>query len=201
VFRRSLLVAALGACALALASPAAALRYHVRVEGKTQTIFGANEPRFSTTATQVTALDALEAASVAGEFFYRLQATSFGPFVDQVGRYPSAGTTGWVFKVNGVSPPVGADQVPLREGDRVVWYFAQFGAGGGPDTLHLRRDGTRCYVVTRRNDAGVERRAAGATLSVDGRRFRARTGRACLPRHTGWVRATLGGAIRSNAVR
>ena len=62
------------------------------------------------------ALDALETASGIGEFYYHVQRTAFGPYVDQVGRNPASGQTGWVFKVNGQSPPVGADAVsPLRQ--------------------------------------------------------------------------------------
>jgi hypothetical protein len=199
VLRRTLTTLVVSALALALAAPASALRYHVRVEGRTQTIFGAAEPRFESGA-RVTALDSLEAASAVGEFYYHVQVTSFGPYVDQVGRYASAGTAGWAFKVNGVSPPVGADQVVLNEGDRVIWYWAQFGVAGGPETLHLRKASARCYAVTARNDRGASRVATGATLHVDGRRFVTRAGRACLPRHAGLVRANLGGAIRSNAL-
>ena len=201
MLRRSLSFLIVLAVGLVLAAPAAALTFHVRVEGKTQTIFGATEPRFSTTASVFNALDALEAASAAGEFFYNVQTSSFGRYVDRIGRYPAAGTAGWVFKVNGASPPVGADQVVLRDGDRVLWYWAQFGVAGGPETLLLRRVGRACYRVTAQNDQGRERPAAGAVLTADGRRFTTRNGRACLPRHRGLVRATLGGAIRSNALR
>ena len=56
-------------------------------------------------------------------------------------------TTGWVFKVNGVSPPVGADQALLKDGDLVLWYYATFGATGGPPTLELQRLPANCYVV------------------------------------------------------
>ena len=63
------------------------------------------------------ALDALEAASLAGEFYYHVTQASFGQYVDQIGRYPGAGSTGWVFKVNNASPPVGADKVMLKDGD------------------------------------------------------------------------------------
>lgn len=202
MLRRSLPFLVVLATALVLAAPAAALSFHVRVEGKTRTIFGATEPRFSTSSSPFNALDALEAASTAGEFFYNVQTASFGRYVDRIGRYPASGTAGWVFKINGVSPPVGADQVVIRDGDRVLWYWAQFGiVPGGPETLSLHRVGRSCYRVVAQNDQGRERAAAGAVLTVDGRRFRTRNGRACLPRHEGLVRATLGGAVRSNAVR
>jgi Domain of unknown function (DUF4430) len=195
---RRLLVASM---ALALAAPAAAqaAQVHVRVEGKTRTIFGATEPLLE----GGNALDALEAASVAGEFYYHVTTTSFGPYVDQVGRYPAVGTTGWVFKVNGVSPPVGADKVALKAGDVVLWYFAQFGIGpGGPKTLRLVHTRASCYRVLAEDDNGARTAATGAVLRVGSRRsVKTRAGAACVGPHRGLlVRATLGGAIRSNAL-
>ena len=196
---RTVLVS-LGLLALALSLIPAALgaRVHVRVEGKSQTIFGAAEPRFEAGATP---LAALEAASVLGEFYYHVTTTAFGPYVDHVGRYAAQGQSGWVFKVNGASPPVGADQLQLKDGDRVLWYWATFSAsGGGPETLLLRRTKARCYAVTAQNDAGVARAAVGAVLHVDGRRVQTRSGQACVGKHRGLVRATMAGAVRSNAV-
>ena len=108
-----LVVLAVGAAALLLVPAALAVRVHVRVEGKTQAIFGSTEPAL---VSGPNALDALEAASFAGEFYYHVTTTSFGPYVDQIGRYPGGGSSGWVFKVNGVSPPVGADAVQLKGG-------------------------------------------------------------------------------------
>ena len=127
--------AALGVLAALLVPAALAARVSIRVEGRTQTIFGATEPRVEAGH----ALQALEAASALGEFYYHLAQSSFGRYVDQIGRYPAGGTSGWVFKVNGESPPVGADAVELRDGDRVLWYHATFGSTGGPPTLLLRR--------------------------------------------------------------
>ena len=175
----------------------AAVRVHVRVEGKTQTIFGAAEPALSVKAN---ALDALESASLAGEFYYHVTVGGFGPYVDQIGRYPAGGSSGWVFKVNGFSPPVGADAVVLKPGDRVLWYWATFGPSGGPATLVLRRASRGCYRVLAQDDAGKTRAARGAVLRVDGRSVRARAGSACVGAHRGLVRATLKGAVRSNAL-
>jgi hypothetical protein len=196
VFRRSLALAVV-AVLVALA-PAAALaaRVGVRVEGRTQTIF-APVPRIVDVAN---ALEALEAASLAGEFYYHVATSSFGPYVDQIGRFPAAGQTGWVFKVNGVSPPVGADKVELKDGDVVLWYWAQFGETGGPPTLDLQRRAGGCYQVFKQDDKGARTTAAGAVLRVDGRRVATRAGRACLRGKHGVVRATLAGAVRSNAV-
>ena len=50
---------------------------------KTQTLFAPTEA----TVTAASAQDALEQASLAGEFYYHVTVTGFGPYVDQVGRY------------------------------------------------------------------------------------------------------------------
>jgi hypothetical protein len=200
--RRSLTFAALAAAALLCAAPALGPRVVVRVEGKTQTIF-APVPRVVEASN---ALEALEVASLTGEFYYHVTESSIGRYVDQIGRYPAAGTAGWVFKVNGVSPPVGADQVALEDGDSVLWYYAEFGPEGGPRTLGLARisqraRGARCYRVSAFDDAGRPSVVAGATLHVDGRRVRTNgRGVGCPGRHRGLVRATAPGTIRSNAL-
>ena len=100
-----------GLAALLLVPAALAVGVHVRVEGKTRNIFGSTEP---TLTVKANALDALDSASLAGEFYYHVTASSFGPYVDQVGRYVAGGSNGWVFKLNGVSPPVGADAVDAQ---------------------------------------------------------------------------------------
>ena len=197
MFRKLSAAALVATAVLALAPTALAARVHVRVEGMTQTIFGPTEP----VVEAANALEALEAASRAGEFYYRLQASSFGPYVDQIGRFPAGGTSGWVFKVNGASPPVSADKVVLKDGDRVLWYWATFGATGGPPTLRLERRPRGCYRVLAQDDAGKATVAAGAVLHVDGRLVRTNRGVACLKRRGALVRATLAGAVRSNALR
>ncbi|HSS80207.1 MAG TPA: DUF4430 domain-containing protein [Gaiellaceae bacterium] len=197
--RRLCIFVAVLATALLVVPAALALRVHVRVEGKTQTIFGSAEPTLNVKAN---ALDALDSASAAGEFYYHVTTTSFGPYVDQVGRYVAGGSNGWVFKVNGVSPPVGPDAVTLKDGDRVLWYWATFGPTGGPPTLSLRAGPKRnCYRVLAQDDTGKTTAARGARLHVSGRSVLARTGSACLGAHRGLVTATLNGAVRSNAVR
>ena len=114
----------------------------------------------------------------------------------------AGGSTGWVFKVNGVSPPVGADAVALKDGDRVLWYWATFSSTGGPPTLVLQSTKKRnCYRVLAQNDQGKTKPARGARLHAGSRSVLARTGTACLSAHTGLVTATLKGAVRSNALR
>ena len=199
MFRRLIIFAALAALFATLAAPALAVRVKVRVEGKTTTIYGAAEPALTTGPN---ALAALDAASIAGEFYYHVRSTSFGPFVDQIGLYPGAGASGWSYKVNGAAPPVGADQATLSDGDVVLWYWSTFTDQGGSPTLLLRRRAVRnCYSVVSQDDQGHSTPATGARLSVDGRSVKTRNGRGCVGRHRGLVRATAPNAVRSNALR
>jgi hypothetical protein len=196
VFRRLIILAVAAAVFAALAAPALAERVRVRVEGKTTTIFGAAEPTLTSGSN---ALAALEAASLAGEFYYHVNP---GPFVNQIGRYPGVGFSGWSYKVNGVSPPVAADQTPVKDGDTVLWYWTTFTEQGGSPTLLLRRRAARnCYSVLSQDDQGKTTPAAGAVLAVDGRRVKIRSGKGCVGRHRGLVRATAPNAVRSNALR
>ena len=189
--RRLWILVAVLLAALLVVPAAFALRVHVRVEGRTQTIYGSAEPTLSVKSN---ALDALESASVAGEFYYHVQSASFGRYVDQIGRYLAGGSSGWVFKVNGASPPVGADAVTLKDGDRVLWYWATFGPTGGPPTLSLRAGAKRnCYRVVSQDDAGKVKAARGSRLHVDGRSVLARSGSACLGAHRGGPQARLHG--------
>jgi hypothetical protein len=211
---------------LALAAPALAVRVHVRVEGARTTIFGATEPRLTAvtgaiqpptgpvvTVGAATPFGALEAASRAGEFFYRVETFSFGPYVAQIGRRAGTATTGWVFKVNGVSPPVAATAHQLKEGDRVLWYHATFGPAGGPKTLDLARFSStgcpaggsgcvtvRCVRAQLVDDNGRRTVATDARFVVDGRARRGRNGSLCLRGHWHEVRATLAGAVRSEVL-
>ena len=199
MYRRLSMWLAVGMTALLLVPAALAVDVHVRVEGKTRNIFGSTEP---TLTVKANALDALDSASLAAEFYYHVTTTSFGPYVDQIGRYLAGGSNGWVFKVNGVSPPVGADAVVLKDGDRVLWYWATFGPTGGPPTLLLQATKKRgCDRAVAQDDNGKRTAARGARLHAGGRSVLARTGSACLGAHKSLVTATLKGAVRSNALR
>jgi hypothetical protein len=195
--RRPLVLLSLLLVAAVVTTGAFAANVKIRVEGKTTTIYGAAQP----VVQAGTPLQALDSASIAGEFHYAISTASFGDYVSQIGKYPAGGSSGWVFKVNGVSPPVGADKVVLKDGDVVLWYYATFGPSGGPPTLELQRLPGNCYLVQAVSDAGMRSRAATATLTANGKRFRTRQGRACIGRHTGLVRAVAPNAIRSNAVK
>jgi hypothetical protein len=198
VLSRTVALAALAA--LLVVPVAAAASVHVRVEGKTQTLYGPTEP----TLQGGNALQALDSASLAGELYYHVTTTSFGPYVDRVGLYGGTASSGWVFKVNGVSPPVGADQVQLKDGDIVLWYYADFGQTGGPPTLVLKKaSGNSCYSVVAQDDTGKTVALAGVTLRIGSKRTASVTGgKACIGPHPGvLVRAVAPGAVRSNALR
>ena len=199
MLRRSVLLIGLAAVLtvtpLGLSAETAGPLVRVRVEGKTQSIFGATQPR----ARAASALEALEVASNAGEFYYHVEDAGFGPYVDQIGRYPAGGSSGWVFKVNGASPPVGADKVELKPGDVVLWYWGTFTDAGGPPTLELRREQGGCYRAAAVDDAGKPV-PVRPVLRVDGRTVPTTLGRGCPGSHRGLVRAVAPGAVRSNAL-
>jgi len=184
-----------------LPASALAASVKVRIEGKTQTLFGPTE----ITVNATNALDALEQASIVSELYYHVTQTSFGPFVDQVGRYGGAGSSGWVFKVNDASPPIGADKVTLNDGDRVLWYFADFGPTGGPPTLTVKAASKAgCYTAAALDDGGKAATVSGLTWHVGSKKTApGTTGTAYCPgKHTGLlVRATAAGAVRSNALK
>ena len=194
MLRRSLIVVAVLAAALAVAPFAAAAVVHIRVEGKTVTIFGPTEPRVAAT----TPLEALQTASRAAEFYDHVTAASFGNDVDQVGFYGGSGSAGWVFKVNGVSPPVGADQVQLKDGDVVEWYYATFGPTGGPPTLVVKPAAKGCYAAAGLDDTGAQKVPAGLVYHVDGRTIPAPAGHICFTKPHGLIWATAPGTVRSN---
>jgi hypothetical protein len=186
--------------ALAVPAIASAATVKVRVEGKTRTLFGPTE----VTVTASNALDAIEQASLLGELYYHVTQTSFGPYVDQVGRYGGSASSGWVFKVDNASPPVGADKVQLKDGDTVLWYYADFGPTGGPPTLEVTAAAKRgCYTATAYDDNGKAVTPTGLTWHVGSKLTVAGTAGAafCPKPHKGLlVRATATGAVRSNAL-
>lgn len=185
--------------ALVLPATAFAATVKVRVEGKTRTLFAPTQ--VAVTATN--ALDALEQASILGEFYYHVTVTGFGPYVDQIGRYPGSGSSGWVFKVDNASPPVGADKVALKDGDNVLWYYATFGPNGGPPTLQLNPATGGCYVAQAFDDNGKSTSVVNLVLHIGPHRTMPAqpNQKVCPAAHRGLlVRATADSAVRSNAL-
>jgi hypothetical protein len=130
---------------------------------------------------------------------------SFGTYVDQVGFYGGSASSGWVFKVDNASPPVGADQVSLKDGDTVLWYYADFGPTGGPPTLSVKTaTKAGCYAAQAFDDNGKSAAVTGLQWHVGSKTTVSGTTGTnyCPGKHTGLlVRATATGAVRSNAVK
>jgi hypothetical protein len=199
VLRRSLAILAATAAALALAPLAQAARVSIRVEGRVQTIF-ARAPRVLDAGSP---LEALQLAARDGEFYVHVQESSFGPFVDQIGFYAASGSSGWVYKVNGASPPVGSDQYRLKDGDSVLWYWADFDPTtfAGPKTLLLTKTSRRCYAAYEQDDSGARTLARSVRFWIGSRaRGTSATGRFCLAAHTGLVHVRKPGDVRSNGL-
>src|SRR4029077_1231446 len=150
--------------ALSFVPSVLAARVHVRIEGKTLPLFGPTEP----TIDADNALQALDVASVVGEVYYDVATSSFGPYVDQIGKYEAAGAAGWTYKVDGISGQTSADQATLKDGDTVLWYWADFSSGAGPKTLRMSRAG-KCYSVVALDDTGTSSPAAGALVHAGSR--------------------------------
>ena len=151
---------------------ALAANVKIRVEGKTPTIFGSVARRVDANA-----LQALDAASAAGEFYYGTT-THVRHYVSQIGKYP-AQSAGWVFKVNGVSPPVGADKVTLKDGDVVLWYYATFCATGGPADARAAAAAGQLLRPVQSTTPARKRAQRAPRCTADGKRFKA--GRTAAP--------------------
>ena len=195
---------------LVLASPALAIRVHTRVEGAHTTIWGASGPLVQpvvgtfmppdgseVVTTKPTPFGALERASRRGEFYYHVTATSFGPYVDRIARLAAGGSAGWVFKVNNVSPPVGADSFQLQAGDHVLWYWAEFGLSGGPKTLGTVRAAPGCFRAVAYDDNGNRSRPRNVTFRINGHGRVSESGRICPSPSWQTLRATKEGMVRS----
>ena len=223
MLRRLLVVSGGVMAAAVLASPAFAADVNIRVEGDRVTIWGKTDRRvepvtgtFSppqgpdVTVAGATPFGALERASRKGEFFYRVRSTSFGPYVSRIGRRRAAGSSGWVFKVNHISPPVGADAYELQEGDDVLWYWATFGPSGGPKTLDLARGGRGCFRAFAYDDSGDRSRprtssscgtVAGRSCRSQAATARRRAGKRSGRRSRGWSAPSSSGARRCRSRR
>ena len=111
---------------------------NVRVEGKTDTIW--NGPVTFLTSTidiegdpyvldHPTALGALDAAAQASPFEYVVTNTWGSPFVTSVGGEVPEGQDGWNYRVDWLSPSVGAADYSLGPTNaEVLWYFGSWSA-------------------------------------------------------------------------
>ncbi len=75
----------------------------------------------------MTVLDALDNASKKGGFSYNTKEESWGTYIYKIAgiEEKSEGpTSGWMYWVNGVAPPVGCADKTLQNRDRVIWYWS-----------------------------------------------------------------------------
>jgi hypothetical protein len=178
----ALWAAALGAGA-APAFAAAAPRVNVRIEGATRTVWtgavtaGTYKMVDSTGDTHTLtrkALCTVEAAARVVGFSYVLKWFSAGGFIDAIGpdaSDPDPPYPGWMYRVSGVSPTVGADQFAIKNGDSVLWYYGTWDASPtvavAPATAAV---GTTLTVRARQLDpTGVASPLPGATVHVGSR--------------------------------
>lgn len=125
---------------LSSVSAAFAATAGVRVEGAQRTYFDGSVPLDTRRVVDssgvahsqsMTPLSTLDWAAQRGGFPFVLDSMSFGLFVSSIGGelpvwdppYP-----GWQYRVNGVSPSVGASAYTLKAGDEVLWYYGAWDA-------------------------------------------------------------------------
>ena len=148
-----------------LPATALAATVHVRVEGKTQTLFA---PTGSQLSPRQRARRARAGVDSPASSTTTSRRSSFGN-VRRPGRTlrrhrrRAAGCS----RSNNVSPPVGADQVQLKDGDHVLWYYATFGPTGGPPTLEREGGGQGLLHGDRvRRQRQGRRRSPGSSWHV-----------------------------------
>jgi hypothetical protein len=99
---------------------------------------------------------------------------SFGQFVCGVGRFTASDSAFWLYKVNHVSPEVGGDQFPVKNGDKVLWFFQDTVANrNGGDELaieglpaRVRAGSAFPITVVAYSFNGAKAPAAGAKVYV-----------------------------------
>lgn len=94
--------------------------YHLRIEGKTATVCDAY-------VTAATALEIVQKGASICNYSYTITQESFGPYLRQIASDAASGMTGWLYFVNYISPPIGANDYILKTGEEVLWYYGDWG--------------------------------------------------------------------------
>ena len=140
--------------------------HHLRVEGANQTIC-------ETDVAGATALAVLENGAAVCNYQYHIQQTAWGPYLDEIAGEQASGENGWNYRVNWISPEVGANDYHLEEADYVLWYFSNWVASPLKITLdnfHIDVNGSVSARVEYLN--GNEwLRVNGATVKVNGNNY------------------------------
>ncbi|OEU49827.1 MAG: hypothetical protein BA871_02920 [Desulfuromonadales bacterium C00003096] len=112
---------------------------NVRIEGKDDTVWCGDVTFSSSMLTasdgsihylnEPTALGALDEANESGGFGYVLECHPvYGLYVSEINSEPPIGWDGWMYRVDYVSPWVGAGEYTLYGDEDVLWYFGAWTA-------------------------------------------------------------------------
>ncbi|MFA6254980.1 MAG: DUF4430 domain-containing protein [Patescibacteria group bacterium] len=94
--------------------------YHLRLEGSTSTIC-------DTQVAGTNALDLVKNAAAICGYTYTITQESYGPYLRAINDEQAQGTSGWLYFVDNISPPIGADSYTLAAGDEVLFYYGEWG--------------------------------------------------------------------------
>lgn len=94
--------------------------YHLRIEGGSSTIC-------DTYVAGNTALDIIENGAEVCGYTYLITQEDYGPYLRAINDETAVDAVGWLYFVDNVSPPVGAADYNLQEGDEVLWFYGEWG--------------------------------------------------------------------------
>ncbi len=94
--------------------------FYLRVEGSAGQIC-------ETEVAGQTALDLIKNAAEECNYTYTITQESFGPYLRAINSEEAQGLDGWLYFVNDSSPAVGAADYVLAAGDKVLFYYGQWG--------------------------------------------------------------------------
>jgi len=162
---------------------------NVRIEGMNETVWTGDVTFSNSTITasdgsvhylnEPTALGALDEADRIGGFGYVAENSIYGLYVSEINNEPAIVYDGWMYRVNYVSPSVGAPDYTLTDSDEVLWYFGAWTAP--PLAIELSATGVNVgeefvVMVTAYNGTSAEFEPANnATVYADGFTFQTGT--------------------------
>jgi hypothetical protein len=130
-------------------------QHHLRIEGASQTYC-------DQLVEASNALEIVEHGADPCGYTYQIQQSSLGPYLISINGETASGTAGWLYRVNWISPNVGANQYQLTEGDEVLWYFGEYTDSPLKLTLSVNQIEPNSQVT-----ATVEYYNAGTWLPAD----------------------------------
>jgi len=94
---------------------------HLRLEGAGQTLCDID-------LQAMTALEAITRGAAVCGYQYNIEQTDFGPYLTSINNETAEGENGWLYRVNWLSPNVGAADYRLQAGNYVLWAFGHYTA-------------------------------------------------------------------------